>query len=124
MDRVQRLRGARRLSMHHLPGTEDDPARQGCDPRRVPDPWMRRASFLAAERMKDPAAVEWMLERLESSDVETRWSAAFVLRRLTGDRIALNPFLPEAEFAAQRQAATAWWERNRAAFKTRPVQSP
>jgi hypothetical protein len=77
----------------------------------------RRAAFLAIERMRDPEVVSKLFERLKDKDFETRWNAGYTLGALTGGRIRINAFLPDAEFEAQVQAGRKWWDENKAGFK-------
>jgi hypothetical protein len=81
------------------------------------DVWARRASFLAAERSRDPAVVARLVELLRSEDAETRWNASYVLRLLTRDRVSVNVYLPEGEVKAAIAAAEKWWAENRATFR-------
>jgi len=80
---------------------------------------VRRASFLAAERMRDPEVVSRLFERLKDKDFETRWNAGYTIGALTGGKIRINAFLPDAEFEAQIQAGKKWWDDNKAGFQLR-----
>lgn len=77
----------------------------------------RRAAFLAAERMRDPEVISKLFDRLKDKDFEARWNAGYTLGSLTGGKIRINAFLPEAEFDAQVQAGRKWWDENKASFK-------
>lgn len=81
------------------------------------DVWMRRSSFIAAERSGDAALVGRLLELLKDADFETRWNAAFTLRAITGRKISINVYAAKAEVDAAIAAAGAWWEANKAGFK-------
>ncbi|MBI4563598.1 MAG: hypothetical protein HY716_02765 [Planctomycetes bacterium] len=77
------------------------------------DPWIRRASFLAAERSQAPEIVAKLLELVKDRDPETRWNAAYTLRVVTEDRIHLNVLWPDEEFASKHASALEWWEKNK-----------
>lgn len=78
-----------------------------------PDRYLSRASFLAVERSRDLWYVPALLELLKDPDNEIRWNASYTLRVLTGNRAAVNIYLPEEEFKAAFAGAQAWWEKNR-----------
>ncbi|HEX7899999.1 MAG TPA: HEAT repeat domain-containing protein [Planctomycetota bacterium] len=84
------------------------------------DVWTRRSSFIAAERSKDPAAVGALMELLNHADTETRWNAGYTLKSLTHKKVALNIYAPKAELDAAREAAAAWWGKNKDTFKPGP----
>jgi hypothetical protein len=81
------------------------------------DVWMRRASFLAAERSHDTALVPRLLDLLGDSDPETRWNASYTLRTVTNGRMTVNIYVREADLQKSMDAARQWWETNKASFK-------
>jgi HEAT repeat protein len=83
------------------------------------DTAVRRAAFIGAERCKDPEIVTRLLDRVKDTNFETRWNAGYTLGVVTGGRMVLNAFLPDAEFDEQVQAARKWWDGAKATFKLR-----
>ena len=84
---------------------------------------IRRGAFLAAERMRDPEIVGRLLDRTKDETFEVRWNACFTLGSLTGGKMSMNAFLPDAEYDAQIQAARKWWDANRTSFKLKSTKS-
>jgi hypothetical protein len=81
------------------------------------DVWMRRSSFIAAERSKDPAVVARLIELLKDADMETRWNASYTLKSVTNRKVSLNLYAPKAELEAALEGATGWWLQNKDSFK-------
>jgi len=79
--------------------------------------WVSRASFIGADRTKDPEVVTKLLELAKDSDHEVRWNASFTFRLLTDAKAPLNVYRTDEEFAAEHRAATEWWEKNRAQWR-------
>jgi hypothetical protein len=79
--------------------------------------WVSRASFIAAERTKDPDVAAKLLELSKDADHEVRWNASFTFRLVTDGKAPVNVYLPDADFAAQHKAATEWWEKNKATWR-------
>lgn len=100
-------------------GWSDDPAcrKAVLDGLTDGDAWIRRASFIAAERTSDPELVGRLVELLSSKDAEIRWNAGYTLGVLTKRKIRINVYAPEAEVEAAVGAAGAWWASNKATFK-------
>lgn len=84
---------------------------------RSADTWIRRASFIGAERTQDPAIVSKLAELLKDENLEIRWNAGFTLKAVLNNRVRLNMFVPEPEYDAQLKEARAWWEANKATYK-------
>jgi hypothetical protein len=99
-------------------GWSEDPAcrRAVIDGLSDGDPWIRRASFIAAERSTDAALAGRLIELLSSKDPETRWNASYTLRGLTKRKVSINIYAPAAEVEAATAAATSWWAANKATF--------
>ena len=81
------------------------------------DIWVRRGSFIAAERSKDPAMIGRLMELLKDPDAETRWNATYTLKSLTSRKVSLNVYAPKAELEAAMESATGWWLQNKDSFK-------
>lgn len=81
------------------------------------DVWIRRASFIAAERRRDPDVVDRLLKLLDAGDHETRWNASYTLRSLTGGAMFVNVYLDDEARQAALERARAWWEEHRATFR-------
>lgn len=81
------------------------------------DVMLNRTSFLAAERRPSDDVVDALVERLSAPDAETRFNAAYTLRRVTAGAINVKAFLPGKERAPQVDAARAWWKENRGKVK-------
>lgn len=77
----------------------------------------QRAAFVGAERCASPAVADALFGLLDADDAETRFNAAFTLRRLTGGAINVNPFLPKAERPARADQARGWWTGARDGFR-------
>ena len=76
------------------------------------DVWLRRASFLAADRLKHADVVEALLGFLKSPELELRWNASYTLRGLTGGRLDVNVYGPQAKI----DGAARWWVENKAGY--------
>lgn len=81
------------------------------------DVMTRRAAFVAAERSASPAVADALFGLLDAADPETRFNAAFTLRRLTGGKINTNPFLPADERPVQAGKVRDWWKGARDGFR-------
>jgi HEAT repeat protein len=75
------------------------------------DPWLRRASFIAAERNAGPETVAHLVGLLKSPSPELRWNAAYTLRRISKDALKVNVYGSPSEI----EKAAAWWKERREA---------